>query len=779
MAVKTEGHFIVEINIAKRELGVTTTKQIHISNRFYKPDELYSGSPEIWGILNSIGGLGQDMGEVLPTNRTGSITIDAIRGSYDAVRRLYDFIDGWVFINQSISLYSFNRRRIDSIDSLEGGDLGDSSDLTIEFIGKVYDYSIDIQGGTFTLLINDETLSLEIVNNRYPEEELISRVYEEQAFNSTAAIVIGESVQVKGIPYSSITATNLTYTDYNLNSDFGVGTTIDTPTTLFPIQDIAEDAFVTDADGIYQETILQTLATSATPVFEELGAAINSFPGATGGTKFTYMIPVDLNGYEFDVLTKISVQAVGQNNGGLSIDGDVRFTLGHGVNDSGSFVFVPIRNAVATKSKLSFQGLIRGAVDYDMGAVSFEGPVYINSLENLYLMVEETGLDGITQFEIQTTGTDRLVWEQDLDDNDKLWLDTGITATNPAGLKLYGYHYSPFTKRQLGTLVTTHFRLTYSFGAGSTGPAEPSAFLKEWVFIANGLTDDSAGVITGVPDKLLITSFELIKLLFYVQDGESFARFDETRFPTAESLALEIAGVETSEVTYRDLMLTILENSNSKLIPNLDGTFAFWTYGVEQEVVAKISERDCVFSGIETIGIEDILNKIDLAYGRRLAQSGATSIDGNFFTATLSNTDVDSVALYGERIPEESFLTPTFVNTFDTAQAYLDYKFIRYALERQIYTITVPFWKNNYKDIKLWDIIRLSHIDSPSHQGSTPPNQTTNLFEGDDWSIGFVLRNAKAYFFRVVGRAPSFDVESEEPTLELKLMILNNPNEIF
>lgn len=772
MAIKSEGHFIVKLTISK--LADASTKTIWISNRTFHADELYSGSPDVKGILAGINGLGQEMGEVIPNNRTGTIQIKAVRGTYDFARRLYDFLEEYAFINQDIVVYSFKKAP---------NAVGSSSDLTVEFTGKVYDYGIDVAGGIFSLEVTSAGLSLLLANQRVTLQEDVADTtyYFSEAANSYLPIVIGAANEIEAVAYSESVTTFSGY-QYNLSTRYVLGSTWgDTRFGAYFGMDGLDDnpVYIRDEDGIYQQAKLDYHASTNIPVFSDDGSN-TSFLDFLTGARLRWAIPLDLSAYENHILTKINVRARGQNNGALTVEGDIIFKLAYGRLINSSLTLDYIDGAVATLPKLNIQGLIRGASAYETGGVSFEKPVYINRPDEVYLVIEETGLTSPNdQFQLYMQSGSMVSYTQDADDNNDIW-NSGSSYGNPSLIEFYGY-YRSFT----GTIEEAGLvqNIGYNYGTGTVLSYEPSAREADLVFTVDGIIDDDPAVITDTAELLLTKSFDVVKLFMYLGDLGSLSRWDETRYPAARDLSLDVAGVITDGITFRDLIVEVLENSNSKLIPNFDGTYSFWTYGVTEETAAVFSEADCILESIDTVGIEEIVNKINLAYDPRIVGAGSRSTKQDNFGGLIEDEDTESIAIYGERTTAEEFLTPRLIRSAVTAQAYIDYKFIQYSKERQIYTIRVPFWKNNYRSVKMWSIVQLSHIDNPSKQGSTPPNITRmidedTVSEGEDWALGFVLRNAKRYFFRVVGRQPVYDLDGE-PEIEFSLKILNNPNEVY
>jgi hypothetical protein len=223
-------------------------------------------------------------------------------------------------------------------------------------------------------------------------------------------------------------------------------------------------------------------------------------------------------------------------------------------------------------------------------------------------------------------------------------------------------------------------------------------------------------------------------------------------------------------------MLGIAEADSAALIINRDGTVSYWTYGTTQSISAVFTERDCTLESVDSTGIESVVNKINLYYGEAidlLANSATTNIS---YENELFESSAESIATYGTRENSANFTSNNWIKNTATAQKYADYKLAQYEFERFEFVINTAYWNSNYRTLELWDLVELNHIDAPSIFGSSPPNQTKNLFDGVDWAIGDALRHAKSYYCRIIDRVVEYDLNGEA-RITFKLRALNR-NEI-
>lgn len=126
------------------KLSFLPALEVWVGSRSFLANSLYSGSPVILGLLKEVSGFGWQMGEVLPSQSAGTVTIDINRGSFSGDKRLSDLLEEYEIINQPISLYSFEKK----VETL-----GDSADLDLQFKGTISSLSIDTQANLLVLSV--------------------------------------------------------------------------------------------------------------------------------------------------------------------------------------------------------------------------------------------------------------------------------------------------------------------------------------------------------------------------------------------------------------------------------------------------------------------------------------------------------------------------------------------------------------------------------------------------------------------------------------------------
>lgn len=94
-------------------------------------------------------------------------------------------------------------------------------------------------------------------------------------------------------------------------------------------------------------------------------------------------------------------------------------------------------------------------------------------------------------------------------------------------------------------------------------------------------------------------------------------------------------------------------------------------------------------------------------------------------------------------------------------------------------SISVPFWRSDFRALKLMDWISINHVDVPSIGGSRisdseNPITTNGIDLGIDINLGASLRKAKTITCQIVGLVPNW--QNDEASLEMTLEVRRNGN---
>jgi hypothetical protein len=797
--VKTEKHFIVELNFRSID-DPNITQTIWVSDKSFDMGQLYSNSPIVWGILNGISGFEAEMGEAMNRISDGTIEIKASRHSLDFARRIYDLLEKYLLVNQPITCYAFEKPR-DTI--------GDIGDLHTEFIGTASGYNINTVSQTLDIFARAKNISDAVASKRYAllessfyyNPDFITPIANNQ--NKVAPIVFGRNVKTALTPLYTVGSWPRTGIGYGAVTRLG---------DFVGRKDWFNDPLRLNKHSRFVHYLKNEANELEAVDFSDPGSNTNKMYGLNYNQASIGVMPFTKTSAPIEVYTNVmplvfgqniidknytntfQLRGQGRNNGSLACEGVVRFelfearftneTIPNPMDEAPSLTAIP--GTVVEISKEILASRIRGSSAYTFN-VSFQKPIIIRKNRLYYLKMQETGAPDVIEFGLHVvavpSGQPALISEM-------------VNSFDPTYKKIIGFGPDPFHLQDFwfwgfndsflydigGDLVngienTNFFGIILSNVALSVlSPNIPDVFVPEVVTDLDGYTDYN-GLIIGATE-LFEYSKDILKLLYYLQNGNSSSGWGN-KYSDAPALSEKIGGIETKEITYRNLMIDIAEADASAVIINRTGDVNYWTYGTKQPVSAVITERDCTLERIESTGVESVVNKISLYYGERISALANSDIDNVSYENSYTETRSDSVAIYGTRETKQSFFSNNWIKHPATAEKYAKYKLDTHEFERFLITITVPYWKFNYRELEEWDIVALNHIDLPSFYGSLSANQGQNLFEGseiNDWFLGDGQRHAKSYFCRIIARKVIFDISSEA---EIMLVLRTiNRNEI-
>lgn len=776
---KTEKHFIVKLKFRKK--SDHSTWEIYASDKSFKKDYLYDNSPEIFGILHSMSGFGQSMGEVVSKNLSGSITLKATRGTTSFNKRIYDLLDDYILVNQSIVGYSFEKNRRVK---------GDIADLKVEFVGKVANYSIDSGSQTFTIEINPNDISTEIVNKRYSDlenittESLGSGEYREVilgANNNFAPIIFGENLDIILEPLAKTLVPNANNIPFSKITYYGIASIL----ASFQYQLDPSSYTVKNNFGELVSIPSPYAGSNVTSLLKGSDLFPTYISCYHAGHEDVLFVPLQKASTQNTIFHGLSLRCLGVNSTAVPIEGELRLKIVKATRDlTGLLVFTDVPNTSTVINKLNYEAEAQGSAEYFLEWY-FTKPFIFKDEDNFYIRIEETGITTAAQirFKLHANGLKSkpiYKYQQGAIDSKiqlyGIWTPSLGTSSPSSCLKTIMLsedisNNKFLTLRASNALTSTPLNVKFF--------EDYESFLIEpLIYRTKGLLDDPSGTITGTPAQLIDSVFNIIKTLFYLQNGESLTGWDTSRFPDAEEKSVKVGGVSYSPITFRNLILEIAEAGSSAVIKNRDGTISFWTYLCSQTPRAIITERDCILSSIESLGIEGITNKFELSYLKKEKNYSISNTTPKYFDGYKNKENLDSQEIYGIITPEAVFQENNWINNDEAAERYCKYKIEQQSFERFRISISVPFWKANYRELELWDLVNFNHFDMPSKSGTLPPNQTKAVLDGVDFAMGDVLRYAKNYVCRIVERKPVYYTSSNEPYINFTLVTIGQ-NERF
>ena len=697
--IKRDKYFLAKLTLTLKE-SPYTTKDIWVGNRHAAEGELYTSSKSVYPVLSSLSGFGQNVQEVLPSRRGGSITLDNVRGSITFDTRFSDLLEDYAILYQACTIYSFEK---------EQNVVGDVSDRSVEFIGIVTSANVDNASNTITLTLDSSDISTESPNYLTQSTDFISSELQRTTARYLP-MVFGEA-EVVALPrgeQADIVGWYMTGTSF---SDFSVG-------------DIT-DLKIKNKLGDYIS--VKTAASTTTKLFD------NSLDGNEGSSATGTNIGAD-------AAVKVSVTS----SDNYALIGGVMYFYDTATGVSGA---PPVVNG-AMNWEIWKPGIygqpaeIVGKATLDKESPTWGNAGSVKSIgfrfdevvpidgnwDHFFFRWAQNSQDGQGDHSPveSTTSSAMEYWTLDSQNNWAKYTDTSGT-TYDVYFYFNGITYSHTGGSSYGSLRIDQTSTLYS--------ENPDIGNLDMIATIEGFQDDGSGTITGVADSTIDRPDHVAKLLYYKWNGNSASGFDNATFDNANALSgIEINGAGEGRRNYRDLTAEILNNSACKLVPRRNGDLAVWPYGDKQDEAKVITEDDCNLLSYNTSNSSEIVNKVRISYDQRkepLPEEDIQKGEENFAaTLTLSNLSddrsalftTDSVSVYGTRELSPSSSTLPWVSDETTAKRWGENVLANWATERKYFTLSIPFWKNDYRTLELMDKVRISHVDSPSACGSTSAN---------------------------------------------------------
>jgi len=748
----------------KLKVSPYTTETLYFGNESAEEGDLYVGSPKIFKLINpkTISDLGASMDVVLPKKSGGSLVLENTRGSLRFDKRLSDYIENYAFVKQPLDIYTFKK---------QSGAIGVIADEEHELSGVVSGLSFDRDKITLNFKAVDfstESPQYLINDTKFPNAP-------GRTLDSYLPIVFGDQeVIAYSVTDEDSDDFNKTTGDYLYASTFGDDF----------VNGGVQNYYIKDNVGRYVE--IMPGATINTVVFDSLsggGYVSNIWEVTDRAQKIS-----SSQGYWSD-RCRVHVN----DGGNAARDTDLTLKIyAYNKTNQGS----PLRKIY--EETINSEAAVNATGNFYYIEFSLTDIIAVGPNKGFYASLSRDpkgGADNISPVTGDSGVSDVDLWViDDFDDNASLRKTTG----KPWKLEFFGPSIT-----DVPTPVTADIDATTGLGfskftitrSGSDGVG-PDITSLDMIVKARGLKDDSSGTIVSA-NQNLNTAPLAVKLLYYKQNGDSLTGFDDTTYSPATYLTTNINGASSKKTTYRELIKDILRQNVSKLIPRKDNKLSYWAYGYTTGNApdAVITESDCAVKGFYILGEDNIVNAAKFAYDKRQRPLNVEDIQGRDISNFLKvlelrkGTDAaldllvgESWNIYGLKEPQEAWEKLTWLNDSTSVRNFGEYLFTIFAKERLHVNIEIPYHKNNYKNIQVWDYVRFSHIDLSSDSGTESSNTAKNPIyfasELDNYFLGFLGRRARSVDMRVISRRVSFK-SNQEHTLKLSLQILDNDAEVY
>lgn len=797
MTWKTEKYFLAKLTFLNRA-DASDTLDFWVGTRTLPKGQAWSGSPWIYGVILDLNGFGQSMGEVIPKVGTGSISLNTTRGSYEHHKSVVDLLEKYTILKQRVEIYSFSK---------QPEKVGSIADRELEFVGEVSSLSYSP---------SSKNLSLEVQTIEILSDTPLRRITVDFAPDAPSRsigrylpIVFGQA-QVPAYPMKTFFGFE---NSYALCSRWTL--------LLDTFRSGAINKYFYQQQGEYVEVVIDNSNTGYDPSPGQLERYVyNTTNLAAEQGHFDWQR--DLDGSENRIITAAYFTRNLTVGGGDSVTANPSFTIEvyqestsgeNPVSNSptASAVIVGDSDTYDTADSSGLPANEMFAGDKYRARMPFDRPFALTN--NRTFLVQRVaddrtfaaGADGWRPFfgafwDIALLGSNFFSFrrEQNIARSSRDWIKKFDGTLGGA----FGYFYNllncvsrevlnetPALDAPIDALVVSLSQITDFFiekQAGYIpGSFDPSTIVRTRKALAGqpsaldisqlnliceveGVRDDSSGTITGTPDQVITRADNAIKLLWYLMRG-SLSDLDTTTY-TPENYIGDISGASEGRRSYRQIISDILYNTSSRLIPRRDGKLALWAYGVSQTPTKFIDEADCRFEGWTEDAGESLVNRVEFAFDRLAIPLNVEDLQtrsSSNHAQTYTTQDNESINFFSLRDLSEGAITLDWIR--DQSQAS---KLARFILETysagSIYvTFTVPFWKEDYREIEVYDIIGLNHIDIPSEFGSQSSNIARDREVGSDtpYDEGFPFRQSKTVFLRILSRSPRLTTNADEASI--------------
>jgi hypothetical protein len=769
----------------------TDTKTLKFTNRPAK-----DGNATNFPLLQSYSGLGLAVGQDgMPRTGSGSIVIRDAWESLGYERRVFDLFDRYTAQNQAVTVYIAN-------EDISQADVPTS--WTLIYTGKVESVSK-----------SKDVLSFQISNSLLPDQR------------------IGYSVGQHPISYTAVGFTTANFEDNFLypDSSIGKGTSLvfgnSTSGSIIPAWR-ASDKTVTNTDrnaGLY---ILGNYPEGFDPAIDRIyakdqdGNFVNTYGYAglglqlngTGGSAVTshglteflvpFVVDYDANGYG-GLFYAFSWKCKGQN-AVITPVGKIIANLyrapKNGVTASEPsadvysfsedlFEWELVTSGSINKSDYLTQ--VRGVSSFDC-VIPFDVPAAIGSFvdssgvipSNYYyaigVVLTEYSGSATTDFTSANVSASSVHYYRIT--NGGGWAKT--TAASPSGKLLDGTATNYTTDIQFRDGYKVWATAVSSSLALALNAYSDSDFTEQELSYYNlGVTDNAAGLITGVAFDYITRPDHVIKFLGLKYNGSAWVNgdlFDLSQYDYSSvfdgAYYRRVVGFTQGEQTLEEVVGQIVTDMSCALVPLSSGKLALYPWGLQLPVSKVFTDADILeISDIQESDPSTVVNSILVNYGKNYTgineQYGASgnlenilgvikkdsTTSGDFAILARSNT------IYGNRELEET--SAQFIGDENTALTRAKYLAFRHEHTHRTFTITVPYFDN--LSLKVMDVVDVLSVHLPAHFGtSSKAGYPTNDGVEVDIYAGEYSRRAQRRRCQIIGLNNDYDGEFFKLEIELR-----------
>lgn len=706
--------------------------------------------PDSWQILENVSGIGAVIGQSGDSVKSnGTISLNDRWQSFGNERKFSDLLERYAIIEQAVTI-SIARENLSAT----------SATFTSIFTGVVR--SISRSG--------DGRLTIQVASKMIADTKLTKVI--DQSMAPTGDVVPDSSVG-RELPIifsnSAFASIGFETAAYSLSSLPGASSDYAFAIQLndeFPNSITYAYIYLKTDDGRFL-TLDSSVSSHGFGGSYEGG----SLPTASGITEIIVPIGYDNAPYGF-LATAASWFFKGQNNGGISPVGTIKFNLYVPETLEGLRTENPVRTAQV--SKTDYYTEVRGATDFWVDA-SFDTPIVLETKYDLGGGFKACAFLGMVQTAFGSTSNDFV----SAGTNGLSALPQYMRASDSGGIVAVG------GEMPLGNLWPAGLDRAVSTAVDASGFKYVYIKFKNQVTTDDGVICDltnlqpvvkTAGIQEGTP-------VDLMKMLSYSWNGSEWADtglIDLTGVTVSPSRSL--CGSSQEDKTSLSLLARMLKETGGSLIPLSNGKLSAKWWGQKTATSKVLTDEDLVFRGFRITDAGSIINKVDLTYEGTLTaniptwvldagvkgKGGAASFPTRSNLNEVYDLSIKSLSLFGER--REALGDVKLLNDIDSIKVFAWSLLARYWCPEILFSISLDAYE--HKDIEIGDVLEVITVHLPCFFG-TDQNPKLPNFSGtvDDINNGIYAKRAKRYRSEVVGRSIEAGIDVSQ-TLKLDLRII-------
>lgn len=764
-----------DITLATYTAGAKSTITVSCVN---KPLKDSSSVATYWPILESVGEVNLQAGEVLPTVSVGSITLRNDIGSFGADRKFSDLLQRYTPTDQDVTVYV-------------GASANDSD--TVSSWTQV----AKVKSATWEHAANGATLSISITPFRFDEKVLTLDVAQtvsgmENAPTSSLGravpLLVGTSLDVLPIRITADGATTARYAVgtclyqhlKNVTSSAVVYTKnfMDEWEPVENVLSIYEDSSASVSAGTYTLNTYAERVVNFGQGARVLVTGVKLYARGNGLAVSTARLKVTL--YRADIYTNNIIEEVTS-----------------GLLDLANY------NSQNAASTTSFEVKI-----------SFDQPAFLSNYDDSGGVRYQYALGfSVTDYQagdlsLHYTSLALSGWVRDTADSAQGFEFLYVSSMNALKMQLqtvtiaYTDHVSTFTASGL-----TYTQLQISQFSPDTGQSNPALdSLPIMVTGMQGLSTYAGGTVSYKPN-------ELGGYLSYVWSGSAWT--DPSTFDTSTlsshyaalydgtSYRSRVArGVFDGRVTASQVLTEIGRGTASRVGVLSTGKPFFYPWGYTATAAADIPAADIIPLSWQQRDISTVVNQAVISVGRSPRFIGQDfkepgRVDGYQYTTDFSSVNFAQVAamteecraMFGNKplgngtfviwpVAAGSGISTYLGNSSSEGSVLADYYLARFGKPLTYASFVVPW--NRYSSLKMFDVVNFQHPEFPAFYGTDPepPNpvitdSATSAVSRIDPNIGYEWVRAEPYRGLIEGISYVLAVE-HAPAIRLTVLVLLN-----